>query len=223
MGSILSVRDNKGILVEGEKKEHINILEMKAAIMALKAFTKNLTNRSILLRTDNMTTLAYLMKMGGTKNRTLSILAQEIWSYLIPRNLSLSVEHIRGELNKVADRESRANPDSSEWKLDTKVFRKISAIWGKPHIDLFASRTCHQLTPYFAWKPDPLSKATDAMQQEWSFPLTNAFPPFCLIGRVIKKARSLQTPTILVCPLWQTQGWYPMLLQSLIAEPVILS
>ena len=82
--------------------------------MAIKTFTKNKRDKSILLRTDNMATLYYLNKMGGTKNTTLSTLAQETWNYLISRRLSLTVEHIQGVKNEIADSKSRMTPDSSE-------------------------------------------------------------------------------------------------------------
>ena len=53
-------------------------------------------------------------------------------------------------------------------------------------IDLFASRLSHQLPQYFAWKPDPFSQETDALQQIWGSQFLYAFPPFCLILQVEK-------------------------------------
>ena len=37
-----------------------------------------------------------------------------------------------------------------------------------PGIDLVASRLSNQIAKYFAWKQDPHSLATDAIQQEWN-------------------------------------------------------
>ena len=78
-----------------------------------------------------MATLYYLRKMGGTKTPTLSKLAQDIWDYLIFQNISLSVEHIKGEKNILADRELRAKPDNSEWILNRNIFIKLCSIFGE--------------------------------------------------------------------------------------------
>ena len=147
---------------------------------------------------------------------------QITWDYLISKKISLTVEHIPGALNIQADWESRNQRDSSEWKLNTQTFQKLYQIWGTPNIDLFASRISHQLRTYFAWKPDPHSKATDAMQQNWRHLYAYAFPPFSLIGRTLQKAHIQGTHMILITPLWQAQSWYPLLLRISVANPILL-
>ena len=49
--------------------------------------------------------------------------------------------------------------------------------------------------------------ATDAFTLPWN---ENAyiFPPFSLIGRVLRKIRRERTQGILVVPDWKTQPWY---------------
>jgi len=77
--------------------------------------------------------------------------------------------------------------------------------FGKPTVDLFVSRLCHQIDQYMAWKPDSKSFATDAMQQPWE---GFAFPPFSLISRIIKKVLIEKVEKlILITPSWQTQPW----------------
>ena len=39
--------------------------------------------------------------------------------------------------------------DRTEWQLDKSVFKKLLAIFGKPEVDMFASRLNHQLPLYF--------------------------------------------------------------------------
>ena len=58
-----------------------------------------------------------------------------------------------------------------------------------PTVGLFASRLSHQLPQYVAWKPDPNSIATDAMQQCWNKMFPYGFPPFSLINQILKKVR----------------------------------
>ena len=172
-----------------ESQFHINILELRAAQLIIKTFTQTREVTSIYLQMDNMTALSYIAKMGGTKNSQLIAISQEIWNYLIKKNITISLEHLPGLLNVIADRESRNVADSSEWKLNRKVFLKITFIPGKPMIDLFASRVSHQLPAYISWKLDPQSLGQDAFQKKWVHHLNYAFPPFCLIGRVLEKVQ----------------------------------
>ena len=47
------------------KKQHINVLEMKAVLLALQAFAVHIKGHSVLLATDNITVAAYINKQGG--------------------------------------------------------------------------------------------------------------------------------------------------------------
>ena len=78
----------------------------------------------------------------------------------------VTAEYLPTKMNVVADWESRNATDSSSWKLHQKVFLKITKLLGTLIVDLFASRLCHNFPHYMAWKPDPNSFATDAMQQD---------------------------------------------------------
>ena len=93
---------------------------------------------------------------------------------------------------------------------------------GTPDVDLFASRLKHQVPGYMAWKRDPGSRATDALQQNCKNLFPYAFPPFSLIGRVLTKVRKEKARLILVTPLWQAQSWYVTLLQMSIKDPLLL-
>ena len=88
---------------------------------------------------------------------------------------------------------------------------------------LFASRLSAQLPRYIAWKPDPYSQGTDAMQQIWSNQYLYAFPPFSMINKVLKKIAHDQVKRMLiVAPTWQSQVWYPTLLKMSIEKPLLL-
>jgi len=171
---------------------------------------------------DNTVALSYIVKMGGTQNKDMIKLSKEIWDYLISQGITITLEYLPSHLNIEADWESRNCQDSSEWKLAPRVFRGMCQKLGQPEIDLFASRLSHQLPAYMAWKPDPGSKATDAFSQSWHRLFPYAFPPFCLIGRVLTKVRNEKCTLMLVAPVWQTQHWYPLLLEMSIRNPVLL-
>ena len=48
-----------------ERRHHINWLELQAVFLSLKKFEKVVTNRHVLVNTDNVTVVAYINKMGG--------------------------------------------------------------------------------------------------------------------------------------------------------------
>lgn len=51
---------------EGEELNlHINVLELKAALLALKTFAHKGSCTQVLLRVDNTTSLSYIDKIGG--------------------------------------------------------------------------------------------------------------------------------------------------------------
>ena len=226
MGAVCQGVRTGGKWSKEEQLLHINILELLAVKLALLTFTKASQIRSIHFQIDNETAISYLLKMGGTTNQALIILSKEIWEILFKKNIAITAEYLPSALNQVSDWESRNNKDSSDWKLCPLTFQKIMSRLGHPQIDLFASRLCHQLENYFSWKPDPHSRGVGALQQAWSSQLGHilyAFPPFCLIPRVLHKVVQDQVHSlILVVSVWQTQPWYPRLLQLLIASPIII-
>lgn len=114
-------------------------------------------------------------KDGGTQNQTIS---KKIWIYFLKEGISITAEYLPGKLNILAHKESRNIQDSSEWKLDPRVFHRIIYQIGTPEIDLFASRVCHQIPRYRSWKMDPLSQGRDPFQISWSRKSTYALPRF---------------------------------------------
>ena len=55
----------RGLWTQEESLLHINALELKAALFALRAFPNNRRKLHVHLRMDNRTAVAYLLKMGG--------------------------------------------------------------------------------------------------------------------------------------------------------------
>lgn len=86
-----------------ERQHHINILELKAALLAVKMFTKNRNKISIHLLLDNQVALAHVIKMGCLTNQTLLVLTREIWLYLMLKEITLPAKYIPSALNKEAD------------------------------------------------------------------------------------------------------------------------
>ena len=78
--------------------------------------------------------------MGGTHSKICHDITRQIMLWCNSRNLLISIFHIPGKLNIEADKASREFKDDIEWSLDLTAFDTLTAKWGKPNIDLFASR-----------------------------------------------------------------------------------
>ena len=118
--------------------------------LALLGFTKNKEIRTIHFQIDNTTTLRRLTNMGGPKSLKMIKLNKEISDYLLSRRITITTEYLSSKLNIIADMESREKIDSSEWKLDPKMFERLVQLIGNPVVELFVSRLNHQLPQYIA-------------------------------------------------------------------------
>ena len=100
-----------GLWQSWEKEEHINVLEMKAALIALKTFVKGNHLKLVHLLIDNRTALAHIVKIGRPTNPTVITLTKKIWSFLTQKEITLTAEYIPSNQNKEADFESRNSKD----------------------------------------------------------------------------------------------------------------
>ena len=89
---------------------------------------------------DNTTTVSYINSMGGCKSRECNSITKDIWDWARERNIWLSAAHIPGSSNVDADQLSRNLNLNLEWMLSKPIFQRIVSLFGKPDIDLFASR-----------------------------------------------------------------------------------
>ena len=105
-----------------EARHHINYLELKAVLIGLQSLCKNYVNSHIKVMTDNTTTVAYIRNMRGSQSLDCNEIARAIWLWCLPREIWLTVSHIPGQHNVVADRASTSFDDSKEWKLDVDIF-----------------------------------------------------------------------------------------------------
>ena len=205
-----------------EQERSINYLELLAAFLGLQTFASSKRKTAILLRLDNVTAMAYLNKMGGPHSESLSRLAVKVWNWCLRREILIHAEHLPGKENIRADWESRHVSDSSNWMLDRVVFETLEQQLGPFSIDLFASRTNHQLPTYCSWRPDPMAWAVDALSIPWAKQNSYMFPPFSLIPRCLNNLRSERAIGVLVAPVWPNQVWFPQLLGALVDLPVLL-
>ncbi|KAF7243723.1 Aldehyde oxidase 1 [Varanus komodoensis] len=139
-----------------ESKNHINFLEL----LALRSFEDVLCQRVVQITSDNVATVFYLNKQGGTKSPTLARLAMQIWKWCIPRDITLVAVHLAGTDNVEVDLLSRHMSTFHEWELDPQTCDHLFHRWGFPDIDLFATRQ---------------NRAKDAFEQSINLSVTGYF------------------------------------------------
>lgn len=219
-GAVCEGRATHGWWNNQEAKLHINILELKAIFFALKCFVGNLTSINILLRVDNTTAISYVNRMGSVQHLLLNSIAREMWQWCEARNIWIFASYVKSEENK-ADKDSRILSAETEWELADFAFKNIVMVFGKPEIDLFASRANSKCSRYISWFKDPGSEAVDAFTISWRNLKFYAFPPFSLVLRVLNKIVLDKADGVIVVPDWHSQPWYPLFLKLLVGKPVL--
>ena len=206
-----------------EKLMHINVLELKAILLALKSFVKT-SHKHIKIMSDNTTAIHCINKMGTSHSMECHHQVLNIWEWAIIHKSHLSVAHIPGKLNTVADKESRSNRVDTEWMLQPKVLNlALEHSSFKPEIDLFATNINTQFGKYAAFRPDPGAMYIDAFSIDWSDLKFYALPPISVIPRVLSEGKQDSAEGIIVVPFWPTQVWYPAMLKMLVSTPILLN
>ena len=181
-----------------ETKLHINLLEMKAVYLTLKHFIHQLKGQSVLFRCDNTTVVQYINKQGGTKSPQLCYQTWDLLNLAIQHQIYLKSAHIIGKTNILADQLSRTKIRPTEWALKKTVVQKIFQIWGHPLIDLFASIENRQTEIFCSWTPHPQALALDALTISWDRMFAYAYPPICLIPKILQYMRQFRCQIILI-------------------------
>ena len=200
---------------------HINYLELKAILMGLQSLCDHCVDVHIRLRSDNTTAVACINRCGSTKPK-LNDITEKIFAWAQSRGIILSSEYVSSIHNVVADKESRVKNLDTEWMLAPHIFRKLCEVFYTPDMDLFATRINTQVAAYVSWKPDPSATYINAFSVNWENGKLYAFPPFSIIGKVLRKLQEDKATLLTILPLWSTQAWFPKALQLLAAPPLLL-
>ena len=107
-----------------QSKLYINVLELKAVLLALFVPQLSLHQRIIQVASDNTTVCAYINKLGGTRSWDLFALTWHLFAFCRKNKVVLTARHIPGVMNLVADQLSRSQQTlHTEWSLNPKIFR----------------------------------------------------------------------------------------------------
>ena len=208
----------RGVWSPLESLLHINFLELKAVLLALRQFEYLCPNQIVLVATDNTTVVSYINKQGGMKSGSLCALLWRLLSWCHPRDITLRARHIPGRLNVIADKLSRHNQViQTEWSLSQQVFNRLCSKWAPPVVDLFVTRFNHKLPSFVSPVPDQAAWAVDTLSLSWEHLNAYAFPPVSLLPQVISKLRDHGCHRmILIAPGWPNMPWF----WDLVALPV---
>jgi hypothetical protein len=200
---------------------HINLLEMEAVRLALEFFAPDLPRGHIQVVSDNMSVVASINNQGGARSRSLTRQVVVILLWAQSQGFLLSARHLAGRLNVLADLLSRnSGVIQTEWTLTHRSLSPLWESWGRPAIDLFATRFNNRLPLFVSPVEDPRAWAVDALTFPWTGLSAYAFPPIALIHRVLLKARLERPRLILVAPHWPARPWFPLLLELSSAPPI---
>lgn len=83
-GAVHQSLQTNGRWSQRESLQHINYLELKASLLALKTFLKGKSHITVSLQLDNTTAIAYINNKGGTCSPQLMTLALEMWDSRCP-------------------------------------------------------------------------------------------------------------------------------------------
>ena len=206
-----------------ERNLHINVLELKAVLLALQHFKSQCHHREVMVATDNTTVVAYINKQGGTRSAQMCALLWRTLSWCNKNQISLKARHIPGCLNVLADSLSRRNQiQSTEWSLNPSVAGSLFKRWGKPHVDLFATRHNHKLPLFVSPVPDPRAWEVEALHLDWTGLVGYAYPPTALLPKVVEKVYNEQCHLILIAPGWPGMPWFWDLVKLSREEPLSL-
>jgi hypothetical protein len=76
---------------------------MRTVLLSLRHFQEMIQRQSLLIATDNTTVVAYLQNQGGTHSFSLYLLCREIMLLCDSFQTVLTVRHIPGNQNQIAD------------------------------------------------------------------------------------------------------------------------
>ena len=130
LGAVCQEVTTRGLWTTGEASSHINLLELKAAYLALQYFLKESVSTCFGIRLDNQTAISYL---NHIERLALSLcqLALDIWTWCLAHQITLHVEYLPGTkyysglgikvvpevLHNICNMHSRDLPDMSALDL----------------------------------------------------------------------------------------------------------
>ena len=228
-GAVCGHQTTKGVWGQSYQDAHINILEMKAVLLALRHFQEQIQGKAVLIQSDNTTVVAYILKDGGMRSPSMNALVKELVQWSLRYHVTVTAVHVAGADNVQADSLSRDGLPfprdilkSTEWSLLQSVADRIFQRWGRPDVDLFATRRNRKVACFCSCIPEHLALSQQALSIPWDQGLIYLYPPLSLALRSLAKVAREEANAIVILPAWPRRGWYHLLMQLTVEPPILL-
>ena len=169
-------------------------------------------NRRVQYQTDSMAAQLCVLGLKG-RGHCLQQVA-DIYRQCAATDTEITVVwYPRTELQQQHADELSKQRDPSQWSLNARVLAQVlrlSSLQGRtPQLDCFADAATTVVAGRFysrSWNPDCLG--VDGLAQSWApvlsqpRPLLYIYPPFALVGAVVRKVADERPDCILILPRW---------------------
>ena len=159
--------------------------------------------------------------MEDTVNQKMNQVSKELWEFLIGNRITITVEYLPEKLNTLADKGSRKR---GQWRMEIKCQDISETVLCKG-----SSRNrnvCHQSDNSAPTLLLLENRSLDSGKRCISTNLEESkgicISPLFPSGSSSEKVQKEQASFILVALAYQSQAWYPCLLQISIKNPILL-
>lgn len=219
-GATFLDRKARGDWTPAQAVKHTNVRELTAVLLALRSFQAHIKGRSVLLRSDNVTTVASINRLVG-KSLSLNNLVHSIFTLCHENNISLRAVWIPGANNSEADELSR-RPDPNDWELSPLAFFMIDHKFGPHTVDRMASELNTKLPRFNSRLHDPAAEAVNCFAQDWAGETNYVAPPIALIPAVLQHVIKCHAVATIIAPIWPSAWWWGLLSRLSISRPLPL-
>ncbi|GFR69080.1 transposon Ty3-I Gag-Pol polyprotein [Elysia marginata] len=92
-GAVMGDASTHGMWSCEEKQKHIDVLELKAALLGIQSLCQTMRNCHLRIEIDNTTAVAYIKNMGGTHSTVCNDITKELLTWCKARGIWLSAYH----------------------------------------------------------------------------------------------------------------------------------
>ena len=210
-----------GIWSQDQSQLHINVLELQAIWLGLRAFSQRVENARVALMSDNTSAVAYLRNQGGHQiarnerfsHRHMSVVREEgnDTSSPLPSRLS---ECVNGpSVPEGSNPQDRVEPKPDRSRQDFSCLGQTirGSVRPREEHEIGIIRLTHSG-----------GGVLESLVQNWDGLYAFAYPPTSLIRACLNKVRTENVEIVLIAPGWPNQEEFPDLLDLAIDFPITL-
>jgi hypothetical protein len=175
---------------------------------SLQSFSGKLSGKHVLWHTDNKNCVHIVNK--GSVKENLQVIALDIHSLCVKFSISLNIQWVKRDLNKLADEYSKM-VDVDDYSVSDEFFDLVNSMYGPHTVDRFANDYNTKLPRFNSLYWTPTSENVDAFMKDWSSENNWLVPPVVMIPKAINHLVECQSQDTLVAPFWPSIPFYPMI------------